>query len=688
MTRHLWTEDHGPSLAVRLKARNTGATPIHLEALFPLRCEGPDGLRVGGKTAGGWDVLAQARFKNGVPTALRPGCFDDDYAQAVSLMGEMGEAPPGADGKTVVFEMDCFGLVRPCGDPAGPVLLLGFLDQLGCLARFRVKTDASRRDLEFLEAECEMDGCLVPVGGERTSPWVLMNVGADPDVLVRDFSDRVGTHHGVRPQTPPPSVYCSWQFYGPTFSEKDMAENLDSLAREPMPVDVFLIDECWDTAWGDWTPNERWPSGMKAAADRIRDAGFTPGIWTCPFLVAPYSRLAQDRPEWLLRFDDGTLHHFRMDGVHHVLDPTYPGVADFLEDLYRRLTHDWGFAYHKLDFLRAVFMTRRIRFHDPTVTRLEAYRRGLEAVRRGLGPDAYLSVCGGHYGGSIGLADSQRSGSDVAALWNQEVPPLPRIKQNLLRTWMSRLWHVDPDAMMVRRREQPFRGGRHGFLSLGRFTDDEARTIAVNQYLGGGLVCFSERLAELDADRRGLYRHVIPSICSPSVPLDPFEPGCPSTLLTRVSPRCPDLTPWATVAVMNWADEPRERDLALSVPVVEAMPAEHYLLCEFFEPRCLGLFRPGQRVQLGVIPAHGCRVVHIAPWDGRGPVLAGTDLHLSGGGVELAEWRPDGKGVAGRIQTRWRCPVRVTAAFPKGKGFALASTRVRAGGGTFRIARP
>jgi hypothetical protein len=31
-----------------------------------------------------------------------------------------------------------------------------------------------------------------------------------------------------------------------------------------------------------------------------------------------------------------------------------------------------------------------------------------------------------------------------------------------------------------------------GDLSLGRFTDDEAFTMIVNQYIGGGMSCFSE----------------------------------------------------------------------------------------------------------------------------------------------------------------------------------------------------
>ena len=689
LTREVWVQNGAPGAAVRVRLRNTSAEPLRLDALVPLRCEGPDSLLVSGRTAGDWEVLAQARYKNAVPTSVRPGCFDADYAEAVRLMGELGDAARDDGGEPPAFEMDCFGLIRAQDDEGGPVLLMGFLSQLGHLARFVLRTDASRAALDFLEAECEFDGCVVPPGGERTSQWALMMVGPDPHALVADFADRVGRYHGVAPPAGrAPSVWCSWQFYGPDFAEADLAENLDDAARPRMPFDVALIDECWDMSWGDWQGNAGWPSGMKAAADAMRAAGRTPGIWTCPFLARTTSKLAAERPEWLLRLDDGSRQVFKMDGENNVLDPTFPGVTDFIEALYRRLARDWGFTYHKLDFLRSVIMDRRVRFHDPTATRLEAYRRGLEAVRRGLGPEPFLSVCGGHYGGSLGLADSQRSGSDVASLWTEERPALPKLKQNILRTWMNRLWHVDPDAMVVRRRAEPISDARHGFLSLGLLTDDEARTIAVNQYVGGGLVCFSEKLPELHDDRRVLYRHVIPSIASPGLPVDLFAPGCPSIVLTRVKPVCDDLAPWVTVAVLNWEDEPMQRELHLTDAIAGCLRADRLLAYEFFGQRDLGLGSPGDALPLGEIPAHGCRLVRLAPWNGRDAVLAGTDLHFSGGGVEIAAWHATGSAVEGRLATPWDGPVSVAVAFAEGDAYTLRRASVSPDHPDFHMEQP
>ena len=73
---------------------------------------------------------------------------------------------------------------------------------------------------------------------------------------------------------------------------------------------------------------------------------------------------------------------------------------------------------------------------------------------------------------------------------------------------MSRLWHVNPDAMMVR---QPSDTHEQ------KLTDAEARTSAANQYLAGGMVKLTFLFAGLDDYTRSLYRHII----SPSF----FRPG-------------------------------------------------------------------------------------------------------------------------------------------------------------------
>jgi hypothetical protein len=678
LTREVWRS--GDAIGIRNKLRNVGAESVRLNALVPLQCD-PNKLMVDGLDAGHWRVLAHKRLKNGIPSSFQPGILDEDFKHVSRGMTEMGGVQDGV-GRVEQVEMDPCCLIQ--GNET--ILLIGFLSQRGHCARIlmQVATRDSETQLQTLKAECEFDGVLLPPGGERTSQWIFIKTGHDANALLDDFADRVGIYHGVdRPTEHPPSVFCSWQFYGESFNEKDFHEDLAHLEKERIPFDVFLIDDCW-TIRGDYDVNEEWPHGMQDAARRIAALGYRPGIWNCPFIARIESKMAKDRPEWLLRLKDGSPHLFYVNGPNYVLDPTYPGVCDFWEDTFRRMTHDWGFTYHKLDFLRSVFLDPNVKFYNPAATRLEAYQMGLEAIRRGAGPDAYISVCGGHYGASLGLADSQPSGSDVASNWH-EPPALPKFKQNILRTWMSRLWHVDPDAMMVRRREKVYRETGHGFLSLGKFSDVEAQTIAVNQYVGGGMVCLCEKFSELDGDRKALYRHVIPSIQSPGISLDPFEKVCPSHILTRVHPLCTSLDPWVTLCVINWLDEPRRMSVALEKAVTASLKGDQFLVSEFFSQTVLGIFDKGATIDLGKCDPHTSQVVRITPWDGQTPTLAGTDMHFSGGGVELVEWETNDRGIQGKVETRWAHPIRITVALPKDEGFDLRTISVSAEDRHFHI---
>jgi hypothetical protein len=639
LTRETWTARDGRHVAFRHRIRNGGSRRFRLSALHPLDCRGPDGLRLGASAAQDWKVLVEERHKNGLPRVLSP----------------VDEAS---------FEGDPFLLLRS-GDPGTPGLLVGHLSQTGMIAGVRAEFEqtAAGTRLKRIISDCQLDLIVLPPGGERASQWAIVSVGESPRALIDGFADAVGRYHGVkRPENRPPSVFCSWYYHGFHYTEENFHEDLQALEKSRMPFDVFLIDECWGlNRWGDFQPIASWPGGMKDAADRIRALGYRPGIWTCPYLVDFETRLATKHPEWLLKDSKGQNVIFTMNKRDHwVLDPTFPGVCEFLEETYRKLAEDWGYEYFKFDFMRAVFLPADQKFYNQELTRLEAYRMGLEAIRRGAGPDAYLSVCGGHYGGSLGIADSQRSGSDVLSIWRAR--EIPKFRQNILRTWMSRLWHVDPDAMMVRRNEVRVHDDTE--LSLGLLSDTEAQTVALNQYLGGGLVTFTEPMARLDADRRALYRHVIPSINSRSVPLDLFDPLCPGTLLTKITPECRALDPWVTVALVNWTDKEKEADLLLADEIVAGLNAREYLVFDFWKQEVLGIFKPGSALDVGSIPPHANTVLRIAPWTGHSALLAGTDLHFSGGGVEIESWNATSARAEGRVKSDWDYPVNITIAFP------------------------
>jgi len=148
-------------------------------------------------------------------------------------------------------------------------------------------------------------------------------------------------------------------------------------------------------------------------------------------------------------------------------------------------------------------------------------------------------------------------------------------------------------------------------------------------------------------------------------------------LLTRIDPACSELEPWVTVAFVNWTDVEKSGFLTLKEEIVGSLNSREYLVFDFWKQEVLGVFGSGGTVELGPIAPHTSRLLRIAAWTGHTAALAGTDLHFSGGGVEIENWEAGTNRARGRVKTDWAYPVTVTVAFPDvEKGFVVRKAQV------------
>lgn len=674
LVRELFVADDGRTVAVRLAVTNRGEGALRLDTLTPLVVDSAAGLQIAGGGAD-WQVVRMSRQKNDVPGCFRPTARDGDWQQARIDGAEFRAGMGSTSSERIAAGRDPDSIpsdpgvcIRNGTAPEAPALLLAVLGQTEHLSRVVLAMDPEANCLRDLRVICEFDEVLVAPGTTRQTHWIVLREDRDVQALWTWHAERIAELLHVPHPKPAPTVFCSWYFYGRDLLESDVHENLAELQRRPVPLDTFLLDNGWMDNFGDWNHHPvRFPSGMTAVARAIRDAGFAPGIWTCPFVLSPRSAVVARFPRLVLRNADGEPCTFpyrepEFSEDLYVLDPTAPEAEEYLRGVFGRLAA-WGYLVHKLDFLRAVIVPLRPRFHDATANRAQAYRRGMEAIRDAVGPEGYILACGGLFEGSAGLVDGNRIGSDVKGRWYEpdgKPGHLVRIKQNLFRNHTNRLWHTDADALQLRRRTEPFRGeSGYAHLSAGRFTDDEAFACVVNQYLGGGLVCVSERLVELDEDRRRLLRHVVPPCAPPARVLDLERPGCPTLFLTHVTPRASGLAPWWTITICNWEDASVERDVCLGLLKATGKLA----VFEFATQRWLGVHPADGRLAVA-IPAHGARVLRVAAWDGQSPLLLGTDCHLTGGAAEFASFALDGEQVAGTLDTPWNLPVTTSVGFP------------------------
>jgi len=634
-----WISDRKDLVAFRQIFTNKTRKPVKLNSLFPLFIEGKGSFSFG--TIPAWRILEQFRHKNDLPKS---------------------EAPVA--GKSV--SCDPFIIIN--SGVKGENLFIGYQTFYLHLASIDISFDKELQ-LENITADCDFEGVEVLPECSRTSQWVIVSQGSDANLLIDEYTARIRSFYNRdEPPKDAPTVYCTWYYHADNYNEEIFKGDIEQFKKEHLPFDVFLIDECWDVGdWGDFEANSFFPDGMKWAAGQINSAGYTAGIWCAPFLVDGESDLSKDHPSWLLRNSRGKLCTFNMnDRDHFILDLTYPGVCDYLEDQFLKISRDWGYEYFKFDFMRSVFIDSDQQFYDKISTSLEAYRKGLEAIRRGTGNDAYISVCGGHYGASYGIADTQRSGSDVKSQWDEK--ELPKYRQNILRTWMSGLWHVDPDAMVVRHQEKPLQTDKRG-LTTGLFTDDEAFTNTINQFIGGNLVTFTEDFEKIGNDRKLLYKHVIPSVNSASRPLDPFNTICPEMMVTNIDPLCVKLGNWNMLSLINWSDDTKDYRIILDQKVTGNLKGDRFLVYDFQSGEIVTQLSRSEILNIIGVKGHQSKLLKIVPWDGNTPMFLGTDLNFSCGGLEIADITYYDNKITGRLDTGWYVPVKLTFVIPGVKGY-------------------
>lgn len=476
-----------------------------------------------------------------------------------------------------------------------------------------------------------------------------------------------------------PTGWCSWYYYYQRINEEEWERNVRWLAENlrPFGVEWVQLDDGWQwdngspaTSGGrDWRgANEKFPRGMKWAADFVKQQGMRPGIWLIP-QKTDSDEVFQAHPEWFLRRPDGT--PVRIGDWHprkvasYVVDPTNPQALEYLKALFHTLAYDWGFDYFKIDnqpeFSRWYDEHAEAR-RDGSLPGSEAYRLTLQAIREAIGPNKYLLGCYGIPLDGIGWMNGSRTGGDMSASWQG--------CQVMIRTitrWgflNNVVWWCDPDTLCVR---EPL-------------TLEEARLMATLVSLSGQALMTSDKMDELPPERVEILKRVCPTVDIRPMefyPWDEEERGRPRIFDLKISRHYGD---WDVVAIFNWEEEPVEvpLDLAqLGLPVGEGIA---YHAFDFWSQRYEGLFSEGIPVSLAM---RQCKVLSLRRALGY-PQVVSTSRHITQGAVDLEDlvWAPGRGEMHGVSRLVGGDPYRIFLHLPPGyaleefaaEGEALSST--------------
>lgn len=325
----------------------------------------------------------------------------------------------------------------------------------------------------------------IAIDGELRLDAIYGQSGPVSFDVYRDYARAAAARRGVAARAEAPQVgWASWVQYYSAVTEADLRSNLD--AAQGTPMQLIQLDDGWELGWGDWTANDRFPSGMAQIAEDIASAGFVPGLWMAPFYVDE-GGLTAAHPDWWVRDrDSGEPITFSNFGPHryHILDVTHPDAAAWMQDQIRSRVNE-GWTYLKLDFLYAGAQEG---LRQQALTGAQAYQLGMALLREAAGPDTWILACGAPMLPSLGWADSYRTGADIAF----EFDPDPRreylrwqARATAARSWQNGLWWWnDPDQLMLR----------------APFTEVEARGAIAAQYVSGGPWLLGDELGSLNAE--------------------------------------------------------------------------------------------------------------------------------------------------------------------------------------------
>jgi alpha-galactosidase len=310
-----------------------------------------------------------------------------------------------------------------------------------------------------LDAHIRLDGDQLQ-GQYETGEGEWFLARGDETTVFAKYTDELGKRFGQKSDRPAPRIWCSWYSLYTAIDETTLQCVFDDLGD--LPFDVLQVDDGWQVAIGDWEPNTKFPSGMKALAEKIKSTGRRAGLWLAPLIAVESSRLFREHSDWFLRNTRGKFVSagFNWGERLFALDTTHPAVLAWLAALMKQV-RAWGFDYLKLDFLYAGALPGKRHANMP---REAAYRQGLKMLREAMGTEAFFLTCGAPILPSLGLCDALRIGPDVSGKWEDPRdaillgnPTTPGTR-NAIRTTVNRLWlqplvMTDPDVTYFVERE-------------------------------------------------------------------------------------------------------------------------------------------------------------------------------------------------------------------------------------------
>ncbi len=394
--------------------------------------------------------------------------------------------------------------------------------------------------------------------------------------LLDQFGAAIAVENGISKLKPADyKGWATWDYYGRVFTDQDVYKNMDALNKLAPEANMIQIDGGWWIERGDYqTVRPNLPGGIKAIVSRIKSEGKTPGLHFDGFRGDAASEICKAHPEYFLHDQDGKMIVEIKEMPDRVMTYTYfdyshPGARAHIAECIRNMKENWGVTYFKVDFMRYGLENdiklkkkhvKSIKAHDPTITGVERFRLGMQAMREAMGPASYFLGCSAVFGPCIGFVDGMRTGGDIHPRY--EAFP-ERSLANLGNFYLSgKVFNGDADYVVFREAiDEDESVSQEDVKHGGSMTLNEAQMWADLNKVYGVTRLSSDNLMTLRPERQALVKEVFqyPAM-DETVPLDLWRHGKNKgdgfeLVLARKGKE-------VYLGVFNWGDNPKEYDVA------------------------------------------------------------------------------------------------------------------------------
>lgn len=310
-------------------------------------------------------------------------------------------------------------------------------------------------------------------------------------------------------KTPKPKIkskcgYTSWYNYFNKINENIITRDLESLSTCGHNIDIFQIDDGFQTAVGDWLSIDsvKFPNGMKSIADKIHEKNMLAGLWLAPFSAQRSSQLYLEHPDWFIKnYREKTLCMGGNWGGFYGLDFYKEEPRKYIKQVFNTVLKEWGFDMVKLDFLYCVCAEPMF-----NKTRGQIMCDAMDFIRECVG-DKLILGCGVPLFPAFGKVDFCRTGCDVSLNWakklyftkfhREDVSTENSVKNTIFRRHLDgRAFVNDPDVFLLR--------DNNIKLNL----DQRALLAKINK-LFGNLLFISDNIADYSDAQRKIFDDTI-----------------------------------------------------------------------------------------------------------------------------------------------------------------------------------